>query len=130
MYSYIKKGTSRPIRFTQEMSNTGSTIDDYNNCKFIHISDDQAVFYLDNPNASFDEIMNMELLPVVPPFIPIEEQYKQRVKELISEKYDIEEELRILFNGETDPAYVEHENFVNSVKQQVKQELGITSNLL
>ncbi len=103
----------------------GVTRQDYFSGKLIELSPEQADFYKKNPSAYFEEIMAMKIMPAVVVEIPIKERYAQRVRELISEKYTLEEELRILFNGISDPEFAEHELFVSEVKLQVKQELGI-----
>lgn len=121
---YIRRGIYRPVVFTVELKSTGTTEEDFNNKEFVVITKQQADFYTGHPTASFSEIMDMEINPVVIVEIPIEERYKQRVKALIAERYSLEDEIRILYNGSSDPRFSEHETFVSQVKLQVKQELG------
>lgn len=58
--------------------------------------------------------------------IPIEEQYKQRVIELIREKYSIDDELAILRQRDTKiKEFQEYDTYVEECKTRVKEELGI-----
>lgn len=58
--------------------------------------------------------------------IPIEERYKQRVVELIRERYSIDDELSIQRQRYTKTEEFEEYNlFVESCKQQAREELGI-----
>ena len=125
-YYCIKRGISRPLVLEVELKVVGETKEDFFNKKLIPISQKQAKFYEENPTASFDEIMSIKMNPVIAiPEVPIEEQYQQRISEEISRKYTLDEEIRILYNGESDPRWQEHEDFVAEVKKQVKKELGI-----
>jgi hypothetical protein len=122
---FIKQGLiNRPFAlFKVKDAAVGLTKADYFSGKLIELSPSQADFYRAHPAASFSEIMEMEIQPEVIAEIPIEEQYKQRVKELIAERYTLEDEIRILYNGRSDPRFAEHEAFVSQVKNQIKQEL-------
>lgn len=125
-YYYLKRGTNRPLVFTAKIKNVGQTKEDYFQGKLIQLSDFQTDFFSDNPYASFDEIINMMIKPAVdisPPEIPIEERYKQRVREEISKEYTFEDEIRILYNGKNTPEWKEHEDFVSEVKKRIKKEL-------
>lgn len=58
--------------------------------------------------------------------IPIEEQYKQRVIELIRERYSIDDELAILRQRDSKvEEFDTYNTFVEECKQQVREELGI-----
>lgn len=58
--------------------------------------------------------------------VPLEEQYKNRIVELIREKYSIDDELSIQRQRYTKPEEFEAYNaFVESCKIQAREELGI-----
>jgi hypothetical protein len=127
MKYYIKNRFNRAARFGAALtSGTGTTEQDYNTGKWIEVTQAQATFYSEHPNASFTEIINMEMNEVVVPQVPIETRYKRRVEQLVAEKYTYGEELRILFNGASDPQWAQHEQDVTNAKTQAKQELGIS----
>lgn len=58
--------------------------------------------------------------------IPIEEQYKQRVVELIRERYSIDDELSIQRQRDSKiDEFNAYNSFVEECKQQAREELGI-----
>jgi hypothetical protein len=127
MKYYINKQIRRALVFSVAMpiSRVGTTQEDYQAGKFIEITQTQANFYTEHPNASFSEIINMEMNEIVIPEIPIEERYRRRVEQILSEKYTYGAELRILFNGSSYAEWAQHESDVAAAKAQAKQELGI-----
>lgn len=57
--------------------------------------------------------------------VPIEEQYKNRIVELIREKYSVDDEFAILRQRDSKIEEFEKYNaFVESCKQQAREELG------
>lgn len=58
--------------------------------------------------------------------IPIEEQYKNRIVELIREKYSVDDELSIQRQRYTKvEEFEEYNTFVESCKQQAREEVGV-----
>lgn len=58
--------------------------------------------------------------------IPIEEQYKQLVVELIRERYSIDDELAILRQRDSKiDEFNTYNSFVEECKQQAREELGL-----
>jgi hypothetical protein len=122
---YVKKQIKRACIFSVAINNAGTNEEDYNKGKWVEISEEQAMFYNANPNASFQEIISMEMSEVKENVIPVEIRYRNRVEQLMREKYSIGSEIRILFNGENDSAWKEHEQDALKAKLQAKKELGI-----
>ena len=125
---FIKRGLINRAftrQYVSEKAVFGFSKEDYIKGMTVEIDKVQAEFYTVNPTASFDEIIAMKMNPIVAiTEIPIEEQYQQRLREEISKKYTLDEEIRILYNGKDDTRWQEHEDFVDEVKKQVKKELG------
>lgn len=58
-----------------------------------------------------------------------EQRYKQRVIELIREKYSQDDELAILRQRDTKPEeFAEYNNYIEECKANLKAELGIGGN--
>ena len=65
--------------------------------------------------------------PTPEPYVPtLEEVYKQRVVELLHERYDINDELAIQRKRDSDPEeFDRYYQYVEDCKQQAREELGI-----
>ena len=84
MNKYIKDGQILDFSFELDSKyNIGSTYEDYQNGKFVKLSDKQIAFMESNPTANIYEIWNMKIEPIVPTL----EQVK-REKILNIEQYD------------------------------------------
>jgi len=92
------------------------------------VSEKQAEFYKENLYASFSEIMDMEMMPPPePPEIPMEEELKMRVLSKIREAYDIEDELFILRERDSNLSrFAEYAVFCEQCQAEAMQELGIS----
>lgn len=128
-YFYLKKGIPRAVVFSQAITtNTGTTEEDYNQSKFVEITEQQSDFYLSNPTASFSEIINMEMTtqPPAPIELPIEIRYKRLVVKLIKERYDDDDEKAIIRQKDSNPdKFAEYYAYCEQCKVNAKQELGI-----
>ena len=123
-YNYIHRGIKRTAIFETELSNAGTTEQDYIDRKWVEITKKQADFYAQNPTASFSEIMSMEMMPPIIHEFPIEEKYKNLVVSKIREKYSIDDELAIQRKREVEPLkFEEYDNFCEQCKLDAKQEL-------
>lgn len=47
-------------------NNLGTTLKDYNDGKYVPLSEEQEGFLRDNPNVSPEEVFNMEIISVLP----------------------------------------------------------------
>lgn len=58
--------------------------------------------------------------------VPLEEQYKQRIIELVREEYSVDDELAILRQRDTKiDEFNVYNSFVEECKQQAKEEIGL-----
>ncbi len=79
-------------------------------------------------NPSHEQIIDDGWEVYTPPIVeaPIEEQYKNRIVELIREKYSIDDELSIQRQRYTKvEEFEEYNAYAESCKQQAREELSI-----
>lgn len=124
-YRYIKNGILKPCIFKAERTNVGVSKEDYQHGKWIPVSEQQAVFYAANKYASYEEIMNMQMVVVEIQQPTNQELYEQELVSLIRERYSLDDELRILYNGSGNAEFIEHETFVSGLKINLKIKYNI-----
>lgn len=126
-YYYINKKFKRAAVFGVKIEDAGTTIDDYKAGKFVKITKKQAEFYKENPQASFSEIMAMEMLPQPEAVeIPYKDRYKALLISKIRSKYDIDDEMAILRKKDVEPdKFAEYNAFCEACKAEAKLELTI-----
>lgn len=70
MVTYIKRTVPGYVFETEEVlspelfNNIGSTYEDFLKDYFVQLNEEQIAFYKENPDASPEEILNMELFPI------------------------------------------------------------------
>lgn len=94
--------------------------------KIVIFKDKMQIF---NPKEEtlFEDGWTIYTSPVQEPIeVPIEEQYKQRIIELIREKYSVDDELAIQRQRDTKTEEFEAYNtFVEECKVRAREELGL-----
>lgn len=93
MITYIKKDIiGYYIQVPEEIDSQhwegkiGSTYEDFQNGKWVLLSSAQVDFHTQNPSASIQEVLNMQLIPVPVHEITLEETKQNKIKEI--EEYD------------------------------------------
>ncbi|MDR1878286.1 MAG: hypothetical protein LBQ64_01830 [Bacteroidales bacterium] len=120
MNKYINKRFSRlgMRTFQHPPFPSGTGIDDFNDGKWIELSEAQIAFAEANPKASGTEILNMQLYVPPPPPVP---SYGELVSQYIREQYSIDDELAILRQREEKPdKFAEYDNYCEQCKTRAK----------
>ena len=100
-YCYIKRSIGRVACFdsplsAEEYNNLGTTWQDYLDGKWVPLSDAQVAFYGEHPEATMQEVWNME---VTPPYVrTLEDAKRDKVAE-ISEYDESEDVNEFTVNG-------------------------------
>ena len=84
---YIKSG--KILQFDFELSekyNVGTTFEDYNDGKFVKLSDEQVTFRETNPTANISEVWNMNMNEYTEPEKTLEQAIQEKILEI--EQYD------------------------------------------
>lgn len=84
---YIKSG--KILQFDFELSekyNVGTTFEDYNDGKFVKLSDEQVTFRETNPTANISEVWNMKMNEYTEPEKTLEQAIQEKLNEI--EQYD------------------------------------------
>jgi hypothetical protein len=119
MKYYIKKSFKKAVKRGKHLADftIGTTENDYNRGKWIEITQSQAEFYSTHPNASFEEIINMQMNA---------QSYSELVSKYIHERYSIDEEIAIVRQREEKKEkFNAYYSFCEECKVRAKQELGI-----
>lgn len=96
MITYIKKNINgNYVTLDNELDSAlhndiGTTYEHYLNNWWVRLSDEQVKFHKDNPNASIEEVINMELkiVPVVDPLISAKNKVLSEIR-----RYDISDKV-------------------------------------
>ena len=116
---YIRKGIGIPVITGIELNPAGTTEQDYEDEKFIEITEQQADFYKQNPTASFSEIINMKMTS-------LGKQYKDLVISKIRVIYSDDDEHAIQRKRDTEPdEFAKYNAYCEQCKIEAKQELGL-----
>ena len=89
-YVYIKQSIAKHfVDFAEPLSpeeynNLGETYEDYEDNKWVLLSDEQVEFYEENPNASVKEVWDMQITPA--PERTLEQAKREKIMEI--EEYD------------------------------------------
>lgn len=95
----------------------GETLDDFYNGKWVKLSDEQVAFHEENPDATLQEVWNIQLTPV--PERTIEDAKREKIDSI--EAYDNSDAVNsfnIILNGNIIPAWLtpnQRANYKNSV---------------
>ena len=102
----MKTYIHRDIRNVSEFENalnesvpTGTTYEDYKNGRWIELSAEQLAFRAEHGDASWKEIIEMELLPTIPPEPSLDERVERIVNLGFGRKMDgLEDVIHVLLN--------------------------------
>lgn len=97
MYTYIKKNHSTHfVKFDEPLSaesynNLGTTWEDYENNDWVLLTPEQVEFYEEHPDASVEDVFNMQLTPE--PSITLDRAKLEKIIEI--EEYDISDNVNV-----------------------------------